>query len=205
MSVREQFGIVTRVLETKLSDLGFRRRGQDEWVRVHGKLLQRVTISLREPPGEDTGYVEVFAGFNFPDVETLAAGLQGKKPRTGFMTCSLNIGLLTPNGVNLEWPLGPDTSVDEIARLVADTASQFIPPFLEEFSSVADLLSRFEANDFRVCRGSEWPWRQIAAACLDGQTTRATELLKAKLAAAPSSTKAVIESALSKVNQYGRG
>jgi hypothetical protein len=200
--VQELYRRIGGALATDLAGLGFKPRGQEEWVHSRKGLQQRLATSLREPPGEDAGYLEVFPGFNFPEVEDLAASLQGKKPRPGFITCSLNIGLLTPKGVNLEWPLRPDGDDELIVQLVAQTVAETAPPFWDEFSSVADLLAHFDANDFRVCRGAEWPWRQIAACCLVGQTTRAVELLNARLAAAPPSGKGMIESAVKKMSQY---
>lgn len=187
-------------LASELAAMGFKPRGQEEWVHSRKGLQKRITTSLREPPGEDAGYLEVFCGFNFPEVEDLAASLQGKKPRSGFITCSLNIGLLTPQGVNLEWSLRPDGDVESIIQVVVQTVAETAPSFWDEFTSVTDLLTHFDTGDFRVCRGAEWPWRRIASYCLIGQTTRAIELLDEMLVGAHPDAKGKIESAIRKIN-----
>ena len=203
--IRNLYRSVSDTLDVDLSRLGFKRRGQEEWFRTRDGVLHRLAISLRQPAGEDTGYLEAFPGFNFPEVEDLAASLQSKKPRPGFLTCSLNIGLLTPKEVILDWPLRPNSNEVQTAQVISQTVSEMAPPFWDEFSSVADLLAHFEAKDFRLCRGAEWFWRQIAACCLVGQIERAVELLNQKLADSPPAARAGISSALDRVEKYAKG
>jgi hypothetical protein len=201
--IRDQYHDLINRLSADLLGSGFKLRGQEEFIRLQGDVLQRLALSLREPPGEAVGYVEVFPGFNYPEVETLAATLQGKKVRPGFITCSLNIGLLTPKKANSEWSLPAGNNVEPTARSVAQTVNEVAIPFWKEFSSLENLLARFEAGDFRICRGAEWVWRQAAAYCLIGQPERAVQLLKEKLAATPG-LKSIIENSLRKISEFAR-
>lgn len=184
-----------------LATLDFVPRGDEEFIRKTAGPLQRLSLSLRKAPHEQIGYVEAFPGFNYPEIESLAASLQGKKPRVGFLTCSLNIGLLTPQGTSLEWPLSPDDDTDILARVVFQLVSDFGIPFWENFSTIEKLLNQLEIGDFRVCRGAEWPWRMAAAYCLLGQRSRAVEFLRERLTQIPVLAKPVVDVALQKISE----
>jgi hypothetical protein len=193
------FRDLSAALGADLSGLGFAPRGRDEFVRYHGTIMQRLAVSLREVETDLAGYVEVFPGFNIPELEALAASLQGKKPRPGFITCSMNIGLLTSKGALLEWPLRAGDDIAPLARLMANVVRESAVPFWNEFLSLDKLLAAFESGDFRVCRGGEWQWRQVAACCLLGRKSQARDLLQRRLLTAAPALKPVIESALRKI------
>jgi hypothetical protein len=203
-TMRGEYSDLINRVSPDLLRFGFKQRGQEEFIRAgDGNVMQRLALSLREPMGGSVGYVEVFPGFNYPEVELLAATLQGKKVRSGFITCSLNIGLLTPKKAHLEWPLQAGNNIESAARLVTHTVAEVAVPFWDEFSSLENLLARFEADDFRLCRGADWFWRQAAAYCLIGQAERAAQVLKAKLAAKPG-LKSRVENALQKISEFAR-
>jgi hypothetical protein len=166
-----------RDLAGEMNSLGFASSGPEEFVRVLAKVHQRLRVSLRFDPHAGIGYVEVFPGFNFHEVESLAARLQGKKVRSGFITCSLNIGLLGPQGASTEWPLSSQSSLPELLKEVSGAIHTLGAPFWEEFSTMEMLLARFEAADTRVRRG-DWLWRYAATNCLLGNKEKALDFLK---------------------------
>lgn len=156
-------------------------------------------------PADGAGFVEAFPGFNVPRLETLAADLQGKKPRPGFLTCSLNVGLLTPKGGNVEWRLGDGDDPAAVARLATEAVREFAVPFWGEFTSVERLLARYDAGDRRVCRGAEWPWRRVAACVLLGDAARAASLLDDMRATAAPPMQPTIERALDRPSSPAAG
>lgn len=101
----DRYEAIISVVKAELASFGFTSGKGQEFLRSRGKVSQRFAISLRERAGEEMGFVETFPGFIFPEVEKFASSLRNKKPRPGFLTCSLNIGLAQPNGSFLEWPL----------------------------------------------------------------------------------------------------
>lgn len=199
--VRDQFQVVVDTVAAEMRAIGFKAaRGRSEMSRSAGPVTQRLTMLWREAPGAGAGYVEACPGFNFPNLESLAADLQGKKPRAGFITCSLNLGLLTPKGSAVEWRLGAGDNPAAVARFAIDAVRAFAVPFWDEFTSIDDLLTRYDAGDRRVCRGAEWPWRRVAACVLLGHTARATSLLDGMIATAPPSLRPTVEHALQRLS-----
>jgi hypothetical protein len=203
--IRHKYAAVIDRLSVDLSPLGFVLHARQEFTRRRNGVTQRLATSLRHVPGEPTGYIEVFPGFNFPKVESLAASLQGKKPRAGFITCSLNIGLLTPKNATMEWPAHLNEDVEATALSVTQTVMQYAVPFWDEFSSLEELIRHFEEGDPRICRGAEWPWKLVAAYCLAGRPERASELLATRLAQVPAEQRPAVEGALQKISQNAAG
>lgn len=194
---RDQYRIAADAVAAEVQSVGFKMaRGRDELSRSRGAVTQRLAFSLRQPHGAGVGYVEVFPGFNFVQLEALAADLQGKKPRPGFLTCSLNVGLLMPAGSAVEWRLGPGADPAAVTGQIAEAIRTFAVPFWDEFCSLPELLVRYDAGDRRVCRGAEWPWRRVAACVLLGDTPRAASLLEGMLATAHPATRPAVERAL---------
>lgn len=174
--IRDYYNSILDALAADWSGKGFRTHPRDKFTRTVDGVLQRLAMSLRELPNENAGYVEVYVGFNFAELETLAADLQGEMPRRGFLTCSLNLGLLTAKGELLEWPLRRKEDVSRILRQVQPILADVAVPFWNEFLSLENLLAHYEAGDPRVC-GGEWFWEQMAAYCLLGKPERAVRLL----------------------------
>jgi hypothetical protein len=196
LGIRQQYRAVLDALLQHLASTGFSLRGRETFFRTRKGVQQNLTVSLREPPGEDVGFVEVYPGFNFPEVEALAASLQGKKPRAGFITCSLNIGLLSPKATQAEWPLHTNEDFRPTAHVAIQSVVDFAAPFWDEFSSLQELSHGFDSMDPRLCRGSVWPWRQIAATSLSGHSDRAIELLKSRRGSGPDFKDIVVDAAL---------
>lgn len=198
------YATVISYIAKGMNQLGFKARGGQEFVHKKGGLLKRLALSMHRPAVEQNRYAEAFVGFNFSEVEALAAELQAKKPRPGFMTCSLNIGLLTPSGTGLRWPLLPNSNAEEFANVVSRTIADSAVPFWDEFSSVDKLLAHLESGDFRVCRGIEWPWRRTAAYCLLGKPARAIEFLQAQAEEVSGPSRIIIETAIRKIAQMSK-
>lgn len=198
---RSKYESIVDAIAARLSIERFKRKGPEEFLRQQKPVSHRLRTSLREPTGERVSYVEVFPGFDFRDVEELAATLAGTKPRSGFITCSLNIGLLTPKSAVIEWPLNAKSDAETIAATVLETIDRYAVPFWNEFRSIEYLAKQYEANDFRICVG-EYYWRQAAAYCLLADSSRATKLLQGQLTTAKPRAKAAIESALPKIAEF---
>ena len=198
--IQDKYRVVVDALSDRMMADEFKRNRDREFLRSKDGLTQRLAISLREPEGERVAYVEVFPGFNYSEVEALAYKLQNKKPRPSFLTCSMNIGLLTPKNSLLEWPLESRTDTKVLSKTVIDTVNRYAFPFWEDFSTLDKLLARYEAGDRRVCTG-DWSWRQAAAYAVAGRPEKAAEVLKAKLEKASPAGRSAIDAALEQLAQ----
>ncbi len=201
VTIDTSFTALVRSVSTEMTNHGFKPRGQAEFIRTLNRLVQRFALSVRQSPVEKTAFVEAFVGFNFPDVEELAASLQGKKPRPGFMTCSLNIGLLTPESKITDWPLPSDEDVGTLATIVLKMVSEFAVLFWDEFSTLEKLATHYGDGDVLLCRGAEWPWRCAATYALLGEPTRAVSFLRERLKQAAGMSAEVVGSAIEKLSQ----
>jgi hypothetical protein len=197
------FAIVGSQLDQYLVGIGLEQSAKQEWARKYMDAHQRLRVSIEALPRDDGAYIEVFPGVNFPAVEKLAASLQDKKPRKGLMTCSINIGLLSTSQTRTEWRVASDTNANSTASDIVETVRRLALPFWNDFTTLASLLDSYDENDFRLCRGSEWPWRHVAAACLCGSCDRAIELLQ-RLATERPACAGVVEEATRKVLSFRR-
>lgn len=199
--LRDQYRAAAAALAAELKASGFKvARSGDEMSRSRGAVVQRLALSFREPPGSGVGYIEVFPGVNFATLEAVAADLQSKKPRAGFITCSLDIGLLMPAGAAVQWELRADSDPAAATRSIIEAVQTFAVPFWNEFASLPDLLALYDAGDPRVCRGAEWPWRRVAACMLLGDTTRAVSLLNDMLTSVRPPMRPTVEHALERLS-----
>lgn len=198
-AIHDQYLALFAKLSGELTSLGFVSGKREEFLRFRGEVVQRCAVSLREPRDSNEGYVEVFPGFNFAEVEALAARIQGKKPRSEFITCSLNIGLLASSGAAVEWPLSAESTANLIFPSIERAVKEAAVPFWEAFLSLENLLASFEAGDFRLCRGAEWKWRHVAVLCLLNQTDRAVELLRERVSASTTQLRPTLEAALERM------
>lgn len=167
-NIDSKFHALSQIIDERLGKLNFHKKRNLEWRSSTEIPIQRVTLSLRKERGGQTGYVEAFAAFNFPDLELLCAHLKGTKVRKDFFTCSLNLGLLTEKKSMIEWPLSIDTDVFHLADAVAGILCKTVPPFFREFASLEDLLNHYRVKDRRICSGMECEWKQAAAETLLG-------------------------------------
>lgn len=192
---------ITQSISGQMTDLGFKARGQTEFLRGRKPLTQRLALSVREVPSENAAFVEAFVGFNFADVEEFAASLQGKRPRPGFMTCSLNIGSLTPDARIVEWPLPAENDAEPLAAVIRKMVSDFTVPFWEEFSTLEKLAAHYADGDTLLCRGGEWPWRCAAVHSLIGQPGWAIDFLQDRIKQVPSMSSDLVDAAISRLSQ----
>lgn len=197
------FAIVGSQLDRYLASVGFKQSAKQEWARKYMDAHQRLRISIAALPRDDGAYIEVFPGVDFSAVENLAASLQDKKPRKGLMTCSINIGLLSTSQTRAEWRVASDTNANSTASDIVEAVRRLALPFWNDFTTLASLLNSYDENDFRFCRGAEWPWRHVAAACLCGSSNRAVELLQ-RLATERPACAGIVEEATRKVLSLGR-
>jgi hypothetical protein len=145
------FNTVTSAVGAHLSLRGFKARRRLEWRTPSRVPVQRVTLSLLGLRGTGSGYVEAFAGVNFPDVERLAAKLQQSTVRPEFFTCSRNLGLLRLGGTRLQWLLAAPADLPSIVEAITCRLDALLPPFFEDFAS---LMPLYDAGDPRVCAGT---------------------------------------------------
>jgi hypothetical protein len=204
VEIRRHYQVVLSALSKQLLPMGFKARGGEAFTRVQGAVTQRLASTLREPEGEAVGFVEVYPGFNFPEVEEVSAHLRGTKPRRGFITCSLNIGLLTPKAQFLEWRLRSKESPENTAHKAVDAIADFAIPFWKEFLTIEELVKAFEGEDPRLCSGDEWPWQQAAAYSVMGKPRKAIHVLNKLLEVEPPSQRATIEAAIRGLTQTSR-
>ncbi|MFL5328500.1 MAG: hypothetical protein ACJ8C4_06260 [Gemmataceae bacterium] len=172
-----KFDAVVTSVYGHVAKFGFVERKGSVFTRVVDGLTQRLSISLREILQERNAFVEAFVGFNFPEIERRAAELQNKRVRPDFITCSLNIGLLTERHTAVEWTITDETQVDEVAHMIHSTVDEYGLPFWDNYSSIERLIESYSANDNLLCRGSEWPWRCVAACEKAGDMTRGLRIL----------------------------
>jgi hypothetical protein len=198
------FDIVTSAVGAHLSLRGFKARRRLEWRTPSRVPVQRVTLSLLRLRGTGSGYVEAFAGVNFPDLERLAAELQQSKVRPEFFTCSRNLGLLRLGGTRLQWLLASRADLPSIVEAITGQLDALLPPFFEDFASLASLMPLYDAGDPRVCAGHDWHLRHACIALLLGQQERGERILERRLEGSTGPERSLLEHALTEARRRPR-
>lgn len=162
-----------------LVDKGFVLSKKGIYKRKTRECNQELNVLLRRIHGQEAGYVQVCPGFEYEELEKLAAELRGEEPRKGWPTASANIGNLMPQRNFIEWPLTETTNIFALGELVGSYIKNYAFPFWEEFSTLEGLIQGYEKEDPRLTlAGNSYKWRMVAAYCLLKDYGAAIDTLK---------------------------
>jgi hypothetical protein len=94
--------------------------------------------------------------------------------------------------------------VPSIVEAITCQLDALLPPFFEDFASLANLLPLYDAGDRRVCAGHDWHLRHACVALLLGQQERGERLLERRLEESTGPERSVLEHALTEARRRAR-
>ena len=170
--------LIIEGLNPKLEQLGFRRYSKKTFQKKAQECKLVLNVQLRKIPGQDAGYVSVYPGIVYDELESIASELEGVEPRKGWPIAAANVGNLKPEEEFIEWPLTTTTDILALSEVINCSIDDYAVPFWEQFSTVAGLIEGYEKNDPRLAISGNYNWRMAAVYCLTGRHEDAIDLLK---------------------------
>ncbi len=166
-------------LSPTLVRLGFKSYKR-KFQKTVGKFKLELNVQLRKITGQNAGYVSVYPGIIYDELNNLVAELVGVKPRKGWSIAGGNIGNLQPEGEFIEWPVTDTTDVIALGELICGYIHDYGVPFWEDFSSISGLVAGYEREDPRVTLIGNYCYKlQMAAAyCILGNKEKAKRVLE---------------------------
>lgn len=166
--VKDKLVELDNILGEGLKRFGYRRKRMYRFeCKIDGG-IQYITYLPTKTRGKEEVYIDIYAGFNYPDLNKIVSFIKNEQWRKGFSSASHNIYILINPKKIYGFYIDQNTDVAPIAENILLNVEKYVFPFLEKCNTLEKFESMLLKKDDLTRRSTlERPeWNLLALSLL---------------------------------------
>ena len=139
--VKDKLVELENILGEGLKKFGYRRKRMYRFECKIDRGIQYISYLPTKTRGKEEVYIDIYAGFNYPDLNKIVSFIKNEQWRKGYSSASHNIYVLINPKKIYGFYIDQNTDVAPIAENILLNVEKYVFPFLEKCNT----LEKFEA------------------------------------------------------------